>query len=376
MNKCFCHLNGLAVKDATARKQIEDINKEVETLDVMREQITQLLTIIDQLNTTIGQLNTTIEQQNTIINQQDIDITNLENVVNNHSTKIENIEVNIDGSAPEVEELKQKVETLNTELNQVKTNLTSLDKRITANDVSIKNNKNQLDNLKTRIDEYDLTLVNHESRIRALENEEEEPSIYPYNLYSTFKNETTDTIIIGGNTIASGYSKSIAVARVNSETSTTPIYLSVTYGFVGGDVYNSLGNRVYYFTSEEFKNECYFAPNETFRFTEEQTAPEPDTPSVIYPYYKYATFINNSNDPWIIGGKTIASIGGSETIAVARVNSATSTTPIYLTVEAGFTGSSIVKSNGTTVYTFTSEEVKEELYFDADETYTIKHPDN
>ena len=33
MDKCFCHLNGFAVKDATARKQIEELTKRIEALE-------------------------------------------------------------------------------------------------------------------------------------------------------------------------------------------------------------------------------------------------------------------------------------------------------------------------------------------------------
>lgn len=31
-DKCFCHLNGYAVKDATARKSIEELSKKVDDL--------------------------------------------------------------------------------------------------------------------------------------------------------------------------------------------------------------------------------------------------------------------------------------------------------------------------------------------------------
>ena len=53
--KCFCHLNGYAVKDSTARKQIEDLSKKVN--EDIAEQLTTLdEKVTDDINTAIDGL--------------------------------------------------------------------------------------------------------------------------------------------------------------------------------------------------------------------------------------------------------------------------------------------------------------------------------
>ena len=84
--KCFCHLNGYKVKDADARKNIDDLNTSLNTLE--SETNTKLSTLESETNTKLSTLESETENS---INDINTNINSINTTISTLSTETENV---------------------------------------------------------------------------------------------------------------------------------------------------------------------------------------------------------------------------------------------------------------------------------------------
>lgn len=93
-DKCFCHLNGYKVKDADARREIEELKTKIESQ-----------------NTTIKEQNTKFAEYDKKFDDQNKEIESLNETLEGMSTKIANIEKHLTTVDTRLAQLEEKTET-------------------------------------------------------------------------------------------------------------------------------------------------------------------------------------------------------------------------------------------------------------------------